>query len=81
MSGFVVVTAANTFCSSSENSIRKILQVRRFLCIMIFVFVCLFVCLFVYIVLSQWEFIPWKIRVAFLKESQLQQKSRYPTPN
>ena len=33
-----------------------------------------------YTLLSQWEFLPWETRVAFPKESQLQQsRARYPT--
>ena len=38
-------------------------------------------CILYTTLLSQWEFIPWEIRVAFPKESQLQQtsQSRYRT--
>ena len=32
-----------------------------------------FLNIFLYTLLSQWEFLPWEIRVAFPKESQLQQ--------
>ena len=39
-----------------------------------------FIFLFFYILLSQLEFLPWEIRVAFPKESQLQQQSRATQP-
>ena len=40
--------------------------------------ICIYILCILYSLLSQWEFLPWEIWVAFPKESQLQQW-RYPT--